>query len=84
MRQKFVPEPFLILANNSKQLLHERNYLKNKNFERGLSKRFKKLTLFFPLTQSLLMDKVTKNKGDLELLTSYTSGYKTSSEKFFY
>ena len=35
-------------------------------------------------TQSLLMDKVIKNKRGLELATSCTSGYETSSEKFFY
>ena len=50
-------------------------------FERGLSKTFlkSKLYLFFS-TQSLLMDKVIKNKRDLELVTSLSSGSKTSSK----
>ena len=47
-------------------------------------KALKKLALFFFRTQSLLMDKVIKNKMGLELVTSRYSGHKTSSEKFFY
>ena len=39
---------------------------------------------FFFGTQSLLMDKVTKNKSGLELVTSCSSGYQTSSQKFLY
>ena len=46
-------------------------------------KAWKKVTLFFSQTQSLLIDKLIKNKG-LELVTSRSSGYKTSSEKFLY
>ena len=30
------------------------------------------------------MDKVTKNKRDMKLVTSRSIGYETSSEKFFY
>ena len=45
--------------------------LKIRYFESGLSK-------------SLLTDKVIKNKRDVELVTSRSSGYKTSSEKFLY
>ena len=30
------------------------------------------------------MDKIIKNKRDLELVTSRSSGYETSSEKFLY
>ena len=30
------------------------------------------------------MDKIVKNKRDLELVTSLSLGYKTSSEKFLY
>ena len=43
--QKLVPDPFLTLVNNPKQLLHTQNYFKNKillkikYFERGLSKK---------------------------------------------
>ena len=39
---------------------------------------------FFIRTQSLLMDKSIKNKRDLELVISRSSGYETSSEKFPY
>ena len=55
--------------------------LKIRYFERGLSKS--QLCFFFQ-TQSLLMYKVIKNKRGLELLTSLSSGYETSSEKFLY
>ena len=36
------------------------------------------------LADAILMDKIIKNKRRLELLTSCSSGYKTSSEKFLY
>ena len=39
--------------------------------------------IFFQ-TQSLLMDKIMKNNKYLELVTSCSSDYKTSSEKFLY
>ena len=32
MHQKLVPDPFLILVNNTKQSLHARNYFTNKIF----------------------------------------------------
>ena len=56
--------------------------LKIRHFERGLSKSFKKGNYFFFWTQSLSMDKIIKNKRGLELVTSCSSGYKTSLEKF--
>ena len=56
--------------------------LKVRYFERGLSKTFKKVNYFFFPAQSLLMDKVIKNKRGPELVTSPSSGYKTSSRKF--
>ena len=43
MHQKLAPDPFLILPNNPKQPV------KVRYFERGLSKSFIKLTLFFLL-----------------------------------
>ena len=46
MQQKLVPDLFIILVNNLKQSLHERNYFK-RYFERGLSKSLKKVTSFF-------------------------------------
>ena len=53
--------------------------------ESGLWKLFKKVNFtFFFQTQSLLVDKVFKNKRDMELVTSRSSGYKRSSQKFFY
>ena len=54
--------------------------LKIRYCERGSSKSLKKMTLF----QSLLIDKIMKNKRGLELVTSLSSGYKISSEKFIY
>ena len=52
--------------------------LKIRYFERRLSKSLKKVK------SSLLMDKIIKNKRSTELVTSRSSGYKTSSEKFRY
>ena len=85
MHQTLVPDPFFILINNAKQPLHAKNYFKNKIFWKGINKNLLKSNLyfFFP-TQSLLMDKISKNKRSLELVTSPSLGYKTSSEKFLY
>ena len=59
--------------------------VKIRYFERGLSKAFKKVNfIFFFPTQSFLMDKAIKNKRKLELVTSPSLGYETSSEKFLY
>ena len=59
--------------------------LKIRYFEGGLSKSLKKSQLYFPFrTQSLLMDNVIENKMALELVSSRSSGCKTSSEKLFY
>ena len=57
--------------------------LKIRHFERGLSKTLKKVTLFFHSMQSLLMNKDTKNKSGLELVTSCSSGYVKSLQNFF-
>ena len=54
-------------------------------FQKGLSKSLKKGKFYFSFrTQPLFMDKVIKKKRSQELVTSYSSGYETSSEKFFY
>ena len=59
--------------------------LKIRYFERGLTKTFKKVNfIFFFPTQFLLMDKIIENKRGLELVTSPSSGYKTSLKKFLY
>ena len=58
--------------------------LKIRYFGGGLSKSLKKLTFFFFFwTQSLLVDKVIKNKRGPELVTRHSSGYETSSENSF-
>ena len=47
-------------------------------------KAIKKLALFFFFrTQSLLMGKIIKTKGGLELVTSRSSGYEASSKNIF-
>ena len=66
--QKLVPDPFLILVNNPTQSLQARNSFENK--EEDYQKALKSELYFFFWTQSLLMDKVIKNKRDLELVTS--------------
>ena len=85
MHQNLVPDLFLILVNNPKQPLHARNSFKNKIFWKGINKNLlkSKLYFFFP-TQSLLMNKIIKNKRGLELVTRRSSSYETSSEKFIY
>ena len=45
MHQKLVPDYFLVLANNSKQPLHVRNFILKDDYQQAL----KKLTLFFLL-----------------------------------
>ena len=50
MHQKLVTDPFLILVDNQKWLLHARNSFKNKIFlKENYEKALKKLTLFFLL-----------------------------------
>ena len=39
MHHKLVPDPFLVLANNSKQPLHGKNYFKNKTFWKRIIKK---------------------------------------------
>ena len=70
VHQKLVADPFLILVNNLKQPLHSRNSFKN--FERGLSKNLKKLTLLF------LSNPVLFNGQDYE-----KQGPGTSGQSFF-
>ena len=62
--------------------MHE-TIFKIRYFKRGLSKTLEKLTLFFFRTQFLLMDKIMKNKRDLELVTSGSSGYKQIQQNSF-
>ena len=56
--------------------------LKVRYFERGLSKILKKVKFFSFQTQPLLIDNIIKNKSGLELVTSRSSGYEISLEKF--
>ena len=85
MHQKPVPDPSLILVNNPKQPLYVINSFKNKIiWKRIIKKPYKSLLYFFFWTQSLLIDKVIKNKRILELVNSCSSGYKKSPEKFLY
>ena len=58
-------------------------YLKITYFDSGLSETFKKVYFFFQ-TQSLLMDKVFKNERDLELVTSRSFVYETSSQIYYF
>ena len=80
MHQKLVPDPFLILLNNPKQPLHARKSFKNKTFWKRIIKKPLKSQLFsFFWIQSLLMDKVIKNKRGLKLATSRSSIHYISS-----
>ena len=79
MHQKPIPDPFLLLVNISKQPLHAR---KNEIIWKVTKNPSQSQLYFFFQTQSHLMDNVIKNKRGLELVTSRSSGYETSSEKF--
>ena len=85
MHQKLVPDLFLILVNKPKQPLHARNSFKNNIFwKKDYQEALKKLTLFFLLNPVAFNGQSYENKRSLELVTSWSSGYETSSEKFFY
>ena len=84
MQQKVVSDFFIILVNNQKQPLHARNYFKSKILKEDYQKALKKATLFFLLNPVPFNRQFTKNKKDLELVTSRYLGYETSSEKFPY
>ena len=84
MHQKLVPGAFLILIYNIKQQLNARNSFKNDTLKEDYQKALKKVNFFFFRTQSFLMKKIIKNKMGLELVTSCSSGYQASSEKFLY
>ena len=75
---KASPRPLFYFENNPKQLLHARSSFKNKLFWTKIIKN-----LFF-WTQPLLIVKVIKNKRGLELVTSSSSSYETSSETLLY
>ena len=65
--------------------MHARNIFKIKIlWKRIFKKPWNSWLYFFFSTQSLLMPKAIKNKRSLELVTSRSSDYKTSSEKFIY
>ena len=82
---KLAPDPFIISLNDPKLPLHARNSFLNKIiWKRIIKKTLKSLLYFFFRTQSLLMDRVIKNKSGLELVTTHSSDYKTSSKIFLY
>ena len=54
VHQKLVPNPYHILVNNLKQLLHARNFFKRKIFRKTIIQKLsKRLSLFFLLNQVL-------------------------------
>ena len=73
IHQKLAPDPYLIFLSNPKQPLHTRNSFK---------KALKKLTLFFLSNLVPFNGQSYQNKRGLELVTSRSSGQKTSTEKF--
>ena len=54
------------------------------NFKRGLSRSLKKLTLFFLSYLVPFNRKEHEKQKGVEVVTSCSSGYKASSEKFLY
>ena len=86
VHQKLVPDLFLNLVNNPKQPLYARNSFKNKIFWKRIIKKPQKghNIIFFFRTQFLLNDKIVKNKRDLKLVTSCSSGYKISLDQVWW
>ena len=72
---KASPRP---LFNKFSQIL-----LRVRYFERASSKTRKNVYFFFR-TQAPVMGRIIKNKRGQKLMTSCSSGYKTSSEKFLH
>ena len=56
--------------------------LKIRYFEIRLSKKSKKVSLAFSFNLVSFLDKIIKNKRDLELVTSFSSSCKIYSEKY--
>ena len=70
MHQELARGPFLVLLNNPKPTLDKRNCLKQDVLKKEYKKALEKLISFFILNQSLLIEKVIKNKRGAELVTS--------------
>ena len=58
--------------------------LKIRYFERGLSKSLKKLTLFFLINPVPFNEQNYQKQNGPGTSDQFSSGYKTSSEKFLY
>ena len=54
------------------------------HFKRGLSKSLNKANLIFFSNPISFNEQDHKNKRRLKLMSSHSSGYKTSSDKFLY
>ena len=79
------PRPLFYFGKQPKTAIACKEFLQKQDILKGIIKSLLKIKLyfFFP-NQSLLIDKVIKNKKGLELVTSPSSGYKISSKKFIY
>ena len=76
---RFTENKWISRKNQNK--LYFLHLILKENYQKNVKKN--QLYFFFQ-TQSLLMNKVIKNKRDLKLVASRSIGYETSSEKFFY
>ena len=78
------PRPLFYFGTQPKTAIACKNFLKNKIFWKAIKKNLlkSKLYFFFP-AQFPLMEKIIKNKRDLKLVTSTSSGYKTSQKSLF-
>ena len=82
---KASPRPLFYFGKQPKTAIACKKFFQKQDILKGdYQKTFKKLTLFFSRTQSLLVDNVIKNKRDLERVSSHSSSYKTSSKKLLY
>ena len=77
MHQKPVRDSCLVLVTKNSHSMQEILF---KIFWKSIIKKPQKSYFFFQ-SQSLLMDKIVKNKRSLELVTSRSSYYKISSKK---
>ena len=79
------PRPLFYFGKQPKTAIACKEFLQKQDILEGIIKSLLKIKLyfFFP-NQSLLIDKIIKNKKGLELVTSPSSGYKASSKKSLY
>ena len=85
MHQVLFHTPFFILVNNPQTAIAcKKFFLKLDILKEGYQKPLKKLTLFFLSNPVPFNGQSYEKQKGLELVTSHSSDYKTSLQKFLY